>query len=68
MRWPRGAQRRDALVALLLIAVGAKALAMAADFPARAAGWPTAIWSLLILFSLILLIGSFRGGDREDPS
>jgi len=69
MRWPKGAQRRDALVALLLIAVGAAALALAADFPTRAAGWPRAIWSLLILFSVILLVGSFRrGGDQEDPS
>jgi hypothetical protein len=60
MRWPTGPGRRDAIVAAALMIVAGAALVEAASFPSRAAGWPTLIWGLLLVFGLILLIGSFR--------
>jgi hypothetical protein len=65
MRWPTGPRRRDAIVAAVLMGVAGAALLEAASFPSRAAGWPMLIWGLLLVFGLVLLLGSFRRPPGE---
>lgn len=66
MRLPKGAARRDAVSALVLIAVGAVAILEAADYPDRAAAWPIWMWGLLIAFSVLLLVRSLVGAGGAD--
>lgn len=60
MRWPTGPARRDAVSALIFIAVSIIGLTLTADFPARAATWPMWMWGLLCAFSLALLVSALR--------
>lgn len=60
MRWPTGAGARDALSAVIFLVISVIGFTGAFQFPKRAATWPLWMWGLLGVFSLILLVGSFR--------
>lgn len=60
MRWPTGADARDALSATIFLVISVVGFTGAFQFPKRAATWPLWMWGLLGVFSLILLAGSFR--------
>lgn len=60
MRWPAGAAARDAVSAIIFLAVSIVGMALTVDFPARAATWPMWMWGLLAVFSLALLFGALR--------
>ena len=59
-RWPRGAEARDAISAIVFLVISVVGFVAALDFPKRAANWPLWMWGLLGVFSLVLLAGSFR--------
>ena len=58
--WPRGAEARDAISAIVFLVISVVGFVAALDFPKRAATWPLWMWGLLGVFSLILLAGSLR--------
>lgn len=57
-RWPKGAEARDAISAIVFLVISVVGFVAALDFPKRAANWPLWMWGLLGGFSLILLAGS----------
>jgi len=59
-RWPRGAEARDAISAIVFLVISVVGFVAALDFPKRAANWPLWMWGLLGVFSLVLLAGSLR--------
>lgn len=59
-RWPRGAEARDAISAIIFLVISIVGFVTALDFPKRAANWPLWMWGLLGGFSLVLLAGAFR--------
>ena len=59
-RWPKGAEARDAISAIVFLVISIVGFVAALDFPKRAANWPLWMWGLLGGFSLILLAGSLR--------
>jgi putative tricarboxylic transport membrane protein len=65
MRWPTGADARDAMSAAVFLVISVVGFIGALGFPDRAATWPLWMWGLLGVFSLILLAGSLRA--RANP-
>jgi len=59
-RWPKGAEARDAISAIVFLVISVVGFVAALDFPRRAANWPLWMWGLLGVFSLGLLAGSLR--------
>jgi hypothetical protein len=59
-RWPKSAEARDAISAIVFLVISVVGFVAALDFPKRAANWPLWMWGLLGGFSLILLAGSLR--------
>lgn len=59
-RWPKGAEARDAISAIVFLVISIVGFVAALDFPKRAANWPLWMWGLLGGFSLVLLAGSLR--------
>jgi putative tricarboxylic transport membrane protein len=72
-RWPKGAEARDAISAIVFLVISVVGFVAALDFPKRAANWPLWMWGLLGGFSLILLAGSLRRRpsgktEKKDPA
>ncbi|MDF1594118.1 MAG: tripartite tricarboxylate transporter TctB family protein [Desulfobacterales bacterium] len=72
-RWPKGAEARDAISAIVFLVISIVGFVAALDFPKRAANWPLWMWGLLGVFSLGLLAGSLRPRpvgktEKKDPA
>lgn len=59
-RIPTGAAARDAVSALVVLAICAVGIYATLDYPARAAEWPMWMWGILAVMSVILLFNSLR--------
>jgi hypothetical protein len=67
-RWPKGAEARDAISAIVFLVISVVGFVAALDYPKRAAHWPLWMWGLLGGFSLILFAGTLRrrpSGENE---